>query len=107
MCDSRNQAKKYLKAVFGILLVTNSKLSLINYRQQLFCMSKSDFFAYIVDIRTCKETLHLANGAKLLFCKSTYLDQERDLAQESLHRAKEITVDCLSSRHISQREITS
>lgn len=91
----------------GHLLINQQKISL----EEVSYVRKGDVFAYIVDTRPCKEALHLAKGAKLLLCESTYLDQERDLAQEyhhmtslqAAHLAKEAGAEMLVLTHFSAR----
>lgn len=46
---------------------------------------QGDVFAYVVDTRPCPEAIELARGAKVLLCESTYLDEERALAEEYRH----------------------
>ena len=70
-----------------------------------------DSFAYIVDTRPCPAAIELARGAKILLCESTYLDQERALANEYMHMtavqaaeiAREADVGTLILTHFSAR----
>lgn len=70
-----------------------------------------DTFAYIVDTRPCKAALHLARGAKMLLCESTYLEEEKALANEYKHMtalqaatlAKDAGVHTLILTHFSAR----
>ncbi len=70
-----------------------------------------DTFAYIVDTRPCKAALHLAQGAKMLLCESTYLNDERALADEYRHMtalqaaklARDANVGTLVLTHFSAR----
>ena len=70
-----------------------------------------DVFAYIVDTRPCQSALTLAKGATLLLCESTYLEEERALAEEYRHMtaiqaatlAKEAGVHTLILTHFSAR----
>lgn len=70
-----------------------------------------DTFAYIVDTRPCKEALELAKGAKVLLCESTYLDEDRVMANEYRHMtsrqaaelAREAGVQTLILTHFSAR----
>lgn len=70
-----------------------------------------DAFAYIVDTRACPEASHLARNAKMLLCESTYLDQERALADEYKHMtarqaaemARDAGVQTLILTHFSAR----
>jgi ribonuclease Z len=56
-----------------------------------------DSFAYVVDTRPCRAAVEIARGAKVLLCESTYLDADRDLADEHLHmtakQAAELAVE--------------
>ena len=65
----------------GSLLIGSKKVTL----EEVSHIRKGDIFAYVVDTRPCAAALHLAQGAKMLLCESTYLDEERDLAQEYHH----------------------
>jgi ribonuclease Z len=70
-----------------------------------------DTFAYVIDTRPCKEALELARGAKMLLCESTYLDVDREMANEYRHMtakqaamiAKEAGVQTLILTHFSAR----
>jgi ribonuclease Z len=70
-----------------------------------------DTFAYVIDTRPCKEALELARGAKMLLCESTYLDEDREMANEYRHMtakqaamiAKEAGVQTLILTHFSAR----
>lgn len=70
-----------------------------------------DAFAYVVDTRPCKAALHIAKGAKLFLCESTYLDEDRDIANEYFHMtakqaaelAKHAQVQTLILTHFSAR----
>jgi ribonuclease Z len=70
-----------------------------------------DTFAYVVDTRPCPAALTVARGAKILLCESTYLDEERALAEEYMHMtakqaaelAKEAGVETLILTHFSAR----
>ncbi len=70
-----------------------------------------DVFAYVVDTRPCKEAVQLAQGAKMFLCESTYLDEDRAMAEEYRHMtakqaaliAKEAGVKTLILTHFSAR----
>lgn len=70
-----------------------------------------DVFAYIVDTRPCPSAIALAQGAKMLLCESTYLDEERALAEEYKHMtakqaaelARDAQVQTLILTHFSAR----
>lgn len=46
---------------------------------------KGDTFSYVVDTRPCLGAEKVAKDAKMLVCESTYLHQEKKLAQEYMH----------------------
>lgn len=70
-----------------------------------------DTFAYVIDTRPCKEAVLLAQGAKMLLCESTYLNEDREMANEYRHMtavqaaniAKEAGVQILILTHFSAR----
>lgn len=70
-----------------------------------------DTFAYVIDTRPCKEAVHLARGAKMFLCESTYLDEDREMANEYRHMtakqaatiAKEADAQMLILTHFSAR----
>ncbi|MES2274252.1 MAG: ribonuclease Z [Chlamydiota bacterium] len=70
-----------------------------------------DSFAYVVDTRPCQAAIEIARGAKILLCESTYLDEERTLAEEYMHMtakqaatlAREAGVETLILTHFSAR----
>lgn len=72
---------------------------------------KGDSFAYVIDTRPCPSAYILAKDAKMLLCESTYLDEEKELAQEYHHMtakqaaliAKEANVQILVLTHFSAR----
>jgi ribonuclease Z len=74
-----------------------------------------DSIAIISDTRPCSSAIHLARGAKLLLCESTYLEEHRDLADKHFHLtakqaaiiAKEAGVDKLILTHFSARYLNS
>lgn len=74
-------------------------------------MRPGDTFSYVVDTRPCKEAVELAKGAKVFLCESTYLDQDRAMADEYRHMtakqaaqiAKEAGVKMLILTHFSAR----
>lgn len=44
-----------------------------------------DLLAYVVDTRYCKQAVEIARGAKVLICESTYLEEDREKAEEYMH----------------------
>lgn len=91
----------------GYLMIDGKRISLseVSHKRQ------GDSFAYIVDTRPCKGALSLAMGAKLLLCESTYLESEKELAEEYQHMtakqaaelAKHCNVQILVLTHFSAR----
>ncbi len=72
---------------------------------------KGDALAYVVDTRLCPQAIEIARGAKVLICESTYLEEDRALAEEYLHMtarqaaelAREAQVQQLILTHFSAR----
>jgi ribonuclease Z len=70
-----------------------------------------DAFSYVVDTRPCKAAVSIAKGAKMLICESTYLESERQMADDHKHMtamqaaeiAKEAGVGTLILTHFSAR----
>jgi ribonuclease Z len=70
-----------------------------------------DSLAYVVDTRFCRQAIEIARGAKILICESTYLEEDRDKAEEYMHMtarqaaqvAKEAGVQQLIITHFSAR----
>jgi len=46
---------------------------------------RGQVFAFVMDTRWCDSAVELARGADLLVCESTYLDRDRELAEEHAH----------------------
>ena len=72
---------------------------------------QGDVFAYVIDTRPCPNAIKIAKGAKLLLCEATYLDEEKEMANEYMHMtakqaaqiAKEANVQNLVLTHFSAR----
>lgn len=70
-----------------------------------------DVFAYVSDTKYCDNAISIAKDAKILLCESTYLDEEKDLAQRHYHLtakqaatiAKEANAKQLILTHFSAR----
>lgn len=75
---------------------------------------RGDAFAVVIDSRDCPAIRPLAQGAKILLCESTYLEEHRDLAYEHYHMtakqagqiAKDAEVDTLILTHFSARYLS-
>lgn len=91
----------------GKILVENQWVNL----EDVSHVRKGDSLAYIVDTRLCPQAIELAKGAKVLICESTYLEKDRDKAEEYMHMtakqaatlAKEANVEQLIITHFSAR----
>jgi ribonuclease Z len=91
----------------GSLMIGGKKVLL----EEVSHMRKGDVFSYIVDTRPCPNAHHLAKGAKLLLCESTYLDEDKHLAFEHHHMtakqaaelAHDSSVQILVLTHFSAR----
>ncbi len=46
---------------------------------------KGDIFSSVIDTRPCQGALDAAQGAKMLLCESTYLEEHAHLARDHLH----------------------
>lgn len=74
-------------------------------------LRKGDTLAVVIDTRHCQAALDLARGAKVLICESTFLDEERELAEKYHHLtakqaaeiAKQAGVEQLILTHFSAR----
>lgn len=92
-----------------IIKGTSVKLDDVSY------IRPGDSIAVVLDTRLCQNAIDIAKGAKLLLCESTYLDAERELAQDHYHMtakqaayiAKEAGVHKLILTHFSARYLDS
>jgi len=74
-------------------------------------MREGDVFAAVIDTRVCPNAIKLAQGAKLLLCEATYLEEHADLAHNHYHMtakqaasiAKEADAKMLVMTHFSAR----
>lgn len=72
---------------------------------------QGDSIAVVIDTRLCKEAVEIARDAQILLCESTYLEEDRDLAQKNFHLtarqaatiAKEANAQQLILTHYSAR----
>lgn len=91
----------------GSIFAQNRQVAL----EEVSHVRKGDIFSYVIDTRPCNAAIQLAQGAKILLCESTYLDEERALAQEYRHMtakqaaelAKKAGVQTLVLTHFSAR----
>jgi ribonuclease Z len=79
--------------------------------QDVSHIRKGDSFAVVIDTKYCKEAIEIAQGAKMLLCESTYLEEHKELAEKHLHLtakqaatiAKKADVGTLVLTHFSAR----
>ena len=79
--------------------------------EEVSSVRPGDALAVVIDTRYCKAAVDLARGAKVLICESTFLDEERELANKYHHLtakqaatlAKEAGVEQLILTHFSAR----
>lgn len=72
---------------------------------------KGDSIALVIDTRQCQQAVDIAQGAKLLLCESTYLEEHRELAYKHFHMtakqaaevARDAGVNKLILTHFSAR----
>ncbi len=72
---------------------------------------KGDSLAVVIDSRPCQKAIDIAKNAKILICESTFLEEEKALANEYMHMtarqaaeiAKAANVDLLILTHFSAR----
>lgn len=91
----------------GFIEINGQRITL----DEVSWIHKGDSLAVVIDTVPCKAAQHLAHGAKLLICESTYIDEHRDLARKHNHMtakqaatlAKEAGVEYLILTHFSAR----
>jgi ribonuclease Z len=117
--DSRKYDKEKLQAlgIKGPLVKTlkeNGKLEIdgkVVSLEDVSWMRKGDSLAVVIDTTYCKGAIDIAQGAKVLLCESTYLEEHKHLAKKHHHLtakeaatiAKEADVDQLILTHFSAR----
>lgn len=91
----------------GSLLVDGKKVML----DEVSWTRPGDAIAIVSDTKRCKSAVEISRKAKLLLCESTYLEEERSLAEKHYHLtakqaaqiAKEADVEMLILTHFSAR----
>lgn len=91
----------------GFLDVSGQRVML----EDVSWIRRGDSIAVVIDTRYCKNAVEIAQGAKILLCESTYLEEHRELAYNYYHLtakqaasiAKEAQVDTLILTHFSAR----
>ncbi len=79
---------------------------------------QGDSLAVVIDTRYCQNALKLAQGAKLLLCESTYMEEHQDLAYRHYHltakqaatiakqaQVKKLILTHFSARYLNLREM--
>lgn len=98
----------------GVVEIDGQKVNL----NDVSWVRKGDTFSYVVDTRVCPSAKELAKGASLLLCESTYLDAQKELADQHHHltakqaakiakeaHAKKLVLTHFSSRYQNSSEI--
>lgn len=67
---------------------------------------KGDTLAYVVDTRLCKSAIEIALDAKILICESTYLDVDRDKAEEYMHMTAKQAAELAKKANVQQLILT-
>jgi ribonuclease Z len=91
----------------GRLLISERWVEL----DQVSWVQKGEAIAVVLDTRPCRAALNIAQGARLLLCESTYLEEQADLARSHKHMtardaaliAREAGVEQLILTHFSAR----
>jgi ribonuclease Z len=65
----------------GKLLIEGKEVKL----EDVSWIRHGDSFAVVIDTRYCQNAIDIAQGAKVLLCESTYMDEHRELAQQHYH----------------------
>ncbi|MBF8263506.1 MAG: rnz [Parachlamydiales bacterium] len=65
-----------------------------------------DAIAYVVDTRPCPQAIEIARGAKVLICESTYLEADRDKAEEYLHMTAKQAAEVALAAGVKQLILT-
>lgn len=91
--DTRKYDDAALKAkgIHGILvreLIEKGKIILNDQEIRIEDVSwirKGDSIAIVIDTRVCQNAIDIAQGAKILLCESTYLQEHQELAYKHYH----------------------
>lgn len=94
----------------GELVVEGKRVLL----EEVSTIRQGDVIAVVSDTRLCANAVEIAQGAKLLLCESTYLEEHRELAEKHYHLtakqaaliAKEAGVEKLILTHFSARYLS-
>lgn len=65
----------------GALFINGKTVSL----DDVSWIRKGESIAVVIDTLPCQSAFRLAQGARILLCESTYLDNEKDLAKKHFH----------------------
>lgn len=65
-----------------------------------------DSFAYVIDTRPCKGAHIIAKNAKLLLCESTYIDEDRIMAEEYMHMTAKQAAELARDAHAKMLVLT-
>lgn len=76
------------------------------YLNEVSYLQQGDVFSYVVDTRPCKEAVVLAKGATMLLCESTYLEADRQLADEYRHMTAKQAAEIAKQAGVKQLILT-
>lgn len=65
----------------GFLTISGKKVSI----EDVSWTRKGDIFSIVIDTRECSNAIKIAKDAKLFLCESTYLEEDRELAEKHFH----------------------
>ena len=65
----------------GKIIIDGKKITL----DQVSHIREGDVFATVIDTLPCPNAIKIAQGAKLLLCEATYLQEHKDLAKKHRH----------------------
>lgn len=69
-------------------------------------MRKGDIFAYVVDTRLCENAYKAAEGASMLLCESTYLEEHREMAKKNFHLTAKQAAGIAKKGNVNQLILT-
>jgi ribonuclease Z len=67
---------------------------------------RGDTFSYVVDTRVCSNAKELAKGAQLFVCEATYLDAQKELADQYHHLTAKQAAKIAQEAHVKKLVLT-
>lgn len=86
--DKEALQRHHLRGPLVKELETNKKVQIGDQTitlEEVSWVRKGDIFAYALDSQKCPQIIDLAKDAKLFVCESTYMDQDKHLAESHRH----------------------